>query len=144
MTSAGTPGASLRMWRDFFPGAYIYGGDVDPTALINEDRIRCAQVDQTDAISIRSFWDTVRPVGGFDLIVDDGLHTLGAAKVLLENSFSELRVGGIYTIEDISPFALPDYLEWLNATELTYRVFCLFKGNRSVSDDVLVAIIRAS
>ena len=34
-------GASLYMWRDFFPNAMIYGIDIDKNLLIRDDRIQC-------------------------------------------------------------------------------------------------------
>jgi hypothetical protein len=33
------PGSSLRMWRDFFPNAEIYGLDVDRSVLFVDERI---------------------------------------------------------------------------------------------------------
>jgi hypothetical protein len=33
MGVAGTPGASLRGWRELFPNATIYGADIDRTIL---------------------------------------------------------------------------------------------------------------
>ena len=36
----GTPGASLRAFRDFCPKAEIYGADVDSRILFSEDRIK--------------------------------------------------------------------------------------------------------
>lgn len=39
--SAYRPGASLRVWRDFFPNAVIYGWDIDPSAMVyDEERIK--------------------------------------------------------------------------------------------------------
>ena len=39
MTLSGSPGASLRVWKDFFSNAKIYGSDIDKDILFNEDRI---------------------------------------------------------------------------------------------------------
>lgn len=40
MTASGKPGASLRVWRDFFPNAMIWGADLDRNILFTEDRRR--------------------------------------------------------------------------------------------------------
>jgi len=39
-------GSSLYMWRDFFPNAMIYGVDIDPKLLIQDDRIQCFEYNQ--------------------------------------------------------------------------------------------------
>src|SRR5260221_5176203 len=33
-------GASLKMWRDFFPNAQIFGADIQPDTLFEEERIK--------------------------------------------------------------------------------------------------------
>ena len=39
MGTAGRPGASLRVWRDYFVNASIVGAYIDRSALFQEDRI---------------------------------------------------------------------------------------------------------
>ncbi len=76
------PGASLRAWRDYFPSAQIYGGDIDRDVLFQDHRITTGYLDQTDGPSIDAF---VAEVGlpELDIIVDDGLHTFEAGKSTL-------------------------------------------------------------
>src|SRR5882724_5674198 len=65
-------GASLRMWRDYFPNAHIYALDCDPYKLINEDRIHsiiCNQGDQLHLMVVKQWAGRE-----FDLILDDGSH----------------------------------------------------------------------
>ncbi|MDA8559618.1 hypothetical protein N9K62_01645, partial [Candidatus Pelagibacter bacterium] len=52
MTDTGMPGASLRVWRDYFKNAKIYGGDIDKEILFEEDRIKTFYVDQLNRNSI--------------------------------------------------------------------------------------------
>lgn len=100
MRSTGSPGASLRAFRDYFPNACIYGADIDSRVLFEEDRIKTYYVDQTDKESIASMlWNI--GVEEFDIILDDGLHTAHAAINLLEHSFYKLKSNGIYIIEDV-------------------------------------------
>jgi hypothetical protein len=49
------PGASLRVWRDFFPNAQVIGIDIDEKTMFKDERINTYVVDQTDVHSIRSF-----------------------------------------------------------------------------------------
>ena len=101
MTSSGKPGASLRVWRDYFPNAVIVGADIDRQILFEEDRIRTYYVDQTDPKAIADFWSKVGQ-DDFDFIVDDGLHTFAAGKCLFENSIHKLSQHGIFIIEDVT------------------------------------------
>ena len=100
MTSTGKPGASLRVWRDYFFNANIYGGDVDKDILFEEDRIKTFYVDQLDANSIKSMWKNIN-VDNFDIIIDDGLHTPEANLNFFYNSFEKLRNNGTFIIEDV-------------------------------------------
>lgn len=101
MGSEGKPGASLRGWREFFPNAYICGGDIDRDILFEEDRISTFYCDQTSPSSIAELWNQDKNIAPFDIIIEDGLHEFHANKCFFENSIHKLKNGGIYVIEDI-------------------------------------------
>ena len=65
------PGASLRMLRDYFPKANIFGCDILPDVLFNEERITTFQTDQNNEISLNNL---ISKIGFVDLIMDDGSH----------------------------------------------------------------------
>src|SRR5271165_7030339 len=73
MGVSGRPGASLRIWRDYFPNAHIYGADIDKDILFQEERISTFHVDQMSPDSIGQLWNSIN-TSDFDLIIDDGLH----------------------------------------------------------------------
>lgn len=93
------PGASLRMWRDYFPTAEITGLDIDTKVLFTEERIKTYYGDQGKLTDMCVYADYRAP---FDLIVDDGshdpVHQITTALRLLRF----LRVGGLYIIEDVN------------------------------------------
>jgi hypothetical protein len=99
----GRPGASLRVWRDYFPNAQIIGADIDKDILFNENRIITGYIDQTSPETIKEFFNGLdtKYQNSFDIIIDDGLHTFAAAKCLLENSFCQIKANGYYIIEDM-------------------------------------------
>ncbi len=101
MSSKGKPGASLRVWREYFYNAEIFGADIDKQILFTEDRIKTFYVDQLNNNSIKNMWKEINR-NNFDLIIDDGLHNYEAGKNLFLESFSKLKSGGIYIIEDVS------------------------------------------
>jgi hypothetical protein len=90
---------SLLMWRDYFPDAEIYGLDIRPDALRNENRIHSFLCDQND---IDSLMRAAAQVGDdFDLIVDDGSH-VPMHQVTTASIFVPLLApGGLYVIEDV-------------------------------------------
>lgn len=105
------PGASLRMWRDYFPRADVYGIDIDPKACAEalEGRIHTSVCDQRNEFQLRSSLNGRR----FDLIVDDGCHDpqvqLETAKVLVPY----LERHGLYIIEDVGNLPeLSAQIEW--------------------------------
>jgi hypothetical protein len=96
----GSPGASLRAWRDYFPNARIVGADIDERVLFSEDRIITWQVDQRSKESIDRLWHHFGDVS-FDIMIDDGLHQIDANATFMQNSVWKLRPHGFYIIEDI-------------------------------------------
>ena len=101
MTSGGKPGASLRVWRDYFINADIYGADIDKNILFSSERIKTYEVDQTNKNSIENMWKEIN-LENFDLIIDDGLHNREGGVTFFKNSFFKLKKDGIYIIEDVS------------------------------------------
>ena len=97
----GTPGASLRAFRDFFKKARIFGADIDKNILFQENRIKTFHVDQSDSNSIKNLYKKVG--NNFDLIIDDGLHSIFTNLNTILNSLPNLNKKGWLIIEDIGP-----------------------------------------
>ena len=96
----GAPGASVRAWRDALPNAQIYGADIERSILFTETRIKTAFVDQ---LRPETFVVMCQDLGQdkFDLIVDDGLHSVYANINTLAFALNHLRSGGFVFVEDI-------------------------------------------
>ena len=100
----GKPGASHRMWRDFFPNAQIIGIDIDKNILFKEERINTFYCNQLDKESIKEFAKQAKiEEKEVDIIIDDGLHTFEAGKNFFEGVIKYLSDDGIYVIEDVLP-----------------------------------------
>jgi len=104
-------GAGMRMFRDFFPNAMIYGAEIDPDRVISEDRIityECDQYSNSDLLNLIDHTGT-----DIDLVVDDGSHIPDHQIYTATSLMSVLDPGVIYIIEDVaSPRvakALSDY-----------------------------------
>jgi hypothetical protein len=101
MTVNGVPGSSLRVWRDYFINAQIYGADIDKDILFKENRIKTYYTDSLNATSIKIMWKKIG-IQNFDIIIDDGLHTTTSNVNFFINSFNKLKKNGIYIIEDVN------------------------------------------
>lgn len=113
MGEHGLPGASLRGWRELFPRALVYGADIDREILFQEDRVQTFYCDQLDGAAIRHLWSKPVLSEGFDIIIDDGLHTFEANVSFLDGSLELLHPGGVFVVEDIIREALPLWEERL-------------------------------
>lgn len=99
MSRNGTPGASLRAFRDYLPNARVYGADLDSRVLFREERIETYAVDQTDSVALERLGESVGK--DFDLIIDDGLHSPHANLSVLLFAMPRVKPGGYVVIEDI-------------------------------------------
>lgn len=98
-------GASLQMWRDYFPAATIYGLDIDRETVrearrLSGFRIATGECDQRSVVSLEA---SALALGNrFDLIVDDGSHDPGDQLRTYICLSPLLRPGGLYIIEDVA------------------------------------------
>lgn len=138
MTAKGVPGASLRVWRDYFPMAEIHGADIDKNVLFTEERIRTYFVDQLDQATFDDLWKNFEDVQ-FDIIIDDGLHTFEAGINTFANSFHKLSQGGLYIIEDVRGTSPLEFLSFFKKNrEFNFQIVWLNRSNGTRKDCLLV------
>jgi hypothetical protein len=109
---AGQGGASLRMWKHFFPAGQIVGLDLRDKSFVEEDRIRAYRGDQTDPELLRRI---VAESGPFDVIIDDGSHRPEHIIASFGILFPLLQDDGIYVVEDTQTSYWP---EWGGSADL--------------------------
>jgi hypothetical protein len=103
-------GASLDMWLEYFPFAFVYGLDIDGPELRGE-RFHVMKGDQSDVRCLSHFDGK-----DIDLIVDDGSHVPEHQLSTFSFLFSKaLKDGGTYVIEDI------ETSYWRNGTLYGYK-----------------------
>ena len=125
------PGGSLRVWRDFFPNAQVYGVDIAKDCMFKEERIKTFLFDSSEKDYCEYYLDGLE----FDIIIDDGNHDPKYQVKTLKNLFPKLRENGLYIIEDIGGYPgteelLIEYLDEFNA--LTKGYIIENKGNHIV------------
>ncbi len=103
---AGQGGASLRMWKQFFPHAQIFGVDIQDKSFVDEDRITTFVGDQSDPDSLIAI---ANKIGTLDVIIDDGSHRSPHILTTFETLFPLLSDGGIYAVEDTQTSYWPEW-----------------------------------
>jgi len=134
MGSSGRPGASLYAFREYLPHATIYGADIDrdiladiewtrdPTGLKIPSGLKTCYVDQLD----RSTFDAMNVTFGnstYDLIIDDGLHSIGANLNTLLFALDHLNPHGWIVIEDIHIINNWKCIDFILRATNTYKTY---------------------
>jgi hypothetical protein len=141
MTAKGKPGASLRVWRDYFVNANIYGADIDRDVLFQESRIITKYMNQLDSVSIHNFWRTLGQEN-FDIMIDDGLHTFEAGVTLFKNSIQYLEQNGTYIIEDVVLKNLPKFHQYFKDSNFKVEYVTFTSPKSKVGNPALISIRR--
>ena len=134
----GSPGASLRGWREYFPMARIYGADVDGRVLFEEDRITTFYVDILNNATIDAMFRHFG-VEAFDIIIEDSYHIMPAQINFLSRAFSKLKPDGIFVTEDVRLQVCEEFYQ-------TIKSFPFMKASlvhtESVKADSILAIYQ--
>lgn len=99
-------GASLRMWKRYFPHGRIFAIDIFDKSPLQEDRIKIFRGSQTDPEFLN--W-VVKQIGDVDIIIDDGSHINEHVLISFDVLFPQLKMGGIYAIEDMQTAYWPHF-----------------------------------
>ena len=99
-------GASLRMWKAYFPNANIYSIDIHDKSAIQEERITIYKGSQNDPAFLRK---VAKEIGRIDIIIDDGSHISEHVLTSFKTLFPLLDIAGTYVVEDTQASYWPEY-----------------------------------
>ena len=101
-------GGSLQMWKHYFgPQARIIGVDIDPRcASLAEPGIEIVIGDQEDR---QTHAQLREKYGAFDIVIDDGGHTMRQQIVTFEEMYPAVKDGGVYLAEDLLTSYFPNW-----------------------------------
>ena len=100
-------GAGLLTWKEYFNNSKIYGMDnwtkgfssyKSVIERLNKEGITIFEGDQADIDDLKQL---VELYGDFDIIIDDGGHTMLQQQLSFGFLFKYLKSGGIYVVEDL-------------------------------------------
>jgi hypothetical protein len=98
-------GGSIKLWRDYFPNSTIYGLDIRDIRHVNDEIINKDRINlytSTNAYD-KNFIEKefINKNIKFDILIDDGPHTLDSMIFFIKNYLPLLKEDGIFVIEDI-------------------------------------------
>lgn len=141
MGKDGKPGASLRLWKDYFANAHVYGADIDDRILFQEERISTGKMNQLEKESIDDFFQSFNNFSP-NIIIDDGLHNERAARSLYDNCFPRLANNGIYVIEDVDYSYCDSLLEYVSSDKDNRVDLHKYIGGNTKNDNTLIVIYK--
>ena len=93
-----TKGASLFMWREYFPYAHIVGLDIRPDAKsVEGERIDVEIGDSSDLDFVQNLVRKYDP----QVVIDDGSHIWSHQIAAMRSIIPVLRSGSIFIMEDL-------------------------------------------
>lgn len=95
-------GASLKLWRDYFVGATIYGVDMNRQDDMGP-RIHCYEIEQTDCPRLNDYLADKN----LEIIIEDASHEPDKTMRTLDCLWPLLEHKGWYVIEDMHPDSFP-------------------------------------
>jgi hypothetical protein len=112
-------GNSMRMWREYFPRAALYGLDIEECRQVEPLNVTVFIGSQGDPVVLDRL---AAKTGKLDIVIDDGSHRWSDQMVAFERLYPHLQPGGIYVVEDLHT----SYMERFRAGERTALAF--FQG----------------
>jgi len=143
-------GGSIQLWRDWFPRAQIYGIDICDSnfikkkSILNDHHITLfTNTNAYDDIFIQSNFQEKSIK--FDILLDDGPHTLESNILFIQKYLPLMAEDGILIIEDIQNFDFIDILKNIVPDEFKkyIQVYDLRTIKNCRYDDVLFVINKS-
>lgn len=137
-------GGSIKLWHDYFYNAKIYGLDIRKIKDIwpeikNKQRIK---IGCFDAYNENFIEKQMKPLNiKFDIMIDDGPHTLESMIFFIKHYLPMLSDDGIFIIEDIPKMEWIDILK--NYVPIKLQEFIKIydlRNNKQRYDDILFTI----
>jgi hypothetical protein len=132
-------GHSLLLWKEWFPSTSIYGIDIRDVmdCKYQLEGVTCLIADGFSERTLEMF-----PDNHFDIIIDDGPHTLSTNSFSATRWVNKLTVGGKLVIEDIQKFEwVAEIKGQVDLSKFNFRCIDL-RLNKGRYDDIIIEIIK--
>jgi hypothetical protein len=132
-------GGSLFLWSKFFNNANIYGLDITDAFLLENYK----NINRVTYIFKNAYTKQVaNELPDFDIIIDDGPHSLESQIDSINLYISKLKKDGIFIIEDIQSIEYINILNRFIPEELKNKTQVIDLRSKSGRFDDIMLIIR--
>lgn len=99
---------SISMYLEYFNTPYIVGIDSDDKSHFEDGRWIFKRADQSNILELNR---CLEGEDFFDIIIDDGGHTMKQQQVTFGRLITHVRPGGIYILEDLHTSLRNEYID---------------------------------
>ena len=112
-------GGSMKLWHDYFPNANVYGFDLNMSRnkYVPPPRVHLSEEDAYQVEVVKRF----NP-GSFDVVIDDGWHTLESMCAFAGLYHRLVRPGGYLIVEDLQEVAWAETIQMHLPDSMKIRV----------------------
>jgi hypothetical protein len=129
-------GSSLVLWNEYFKNSIIYG--IDNTNFIKDRLDTYPRIKTIIQDAYKKELTFNLPL--FDIIIDDGPHTLESQKIFINNYFKKLNKNGKLIIEDVlGDFNLNELLKEANKFSSNIKILDL-RDTTKTEDSIIIEI----
>ena len=129
-------GSSLVLWNEYFKNSIVYG--IDNTDFIKDRLDTYPRIKTIIQDAYRKELTFNLPL--FDIIIDDGPHTLESQKIFINHYFKKLNKNGKLIIEDIlGDFNLNELLKEANKFSSNIKILDL-RDTTKTEDSIIIEI----
>ena len=119
-------GASLKMMDEFYGSAKIVGIDIESKTQFDSVNVKTIIADQSKPVELLT---CLNYYNEYDIIIDDGGHTMDQQQISIAHLFKHVKSGGIYVMEDLHTSFIGPQFNRYNDTLTTYDLmYKLSKG----------------
>ena len=131
-------GASLALWQKYFKKGQIFGIDIEDQRVEKYTNLERVQVAIIDAYNP----EVAKELGNFDIVIDDGPHTVDTLQKCIQYYLPQINKGGLLVLEDIQDTSWFPLLEEVIPPEYIMNTECLDLRHVSNRYDDLMYIVR--
>lgn len=143
-------GGSIKLWKDYFSNANIYGLDILSSDRVIDDLKNDSRIflyTDTDAYNEEFFNNTFLNNNNikFDFMLDDGPHTLESMKIFIKLYSQLMTEDGILIIEDVQSWDWIDILSNEVPSDLKQYIQSYdLRKNKNRYDDIVFVINKSN
>jgi hypothetical protein len=119
--------SSISMYLEYYDNPYIIGMDIEDKSHYVNDKWKFVNGDQTNINDLKKCVDGEKP---FDIIIDDGGHSMKQQQVSFGFLIDYIKPGGIYILEDLHTSFRPEYIEH-DCEYISYTMLELIKQKQT-------------